>query len=151
MEKETIKETLEKIPLIQKGIEELKAFFSAPKAETPAPQADPAKPETPAEPAKEAKVEFNHEAFTKEFNDYKASNDEKFKSFEDKITAFEAQIKAANDTITKQDEALKKTYAIVEKILELPTQLSKQTKKEGVVRVSEVPTVVSGLEVWSQK
>lgn len=138
MEKETVKENIEKISGIETMLKEVKALFSTEKKENP-------KAETPAEPTKETKVEFNHEEFTKNFNDYKSSIEEKFKSAEEKLTAFEAQIKTATDTISKQDEQLKKMFALVEKALVTPVAASKQTKKEGV---SKIESPVCGLDVW---
>lgn len=130
MEKETIKENIEKISGIEKAINEIKALFTADKKEEATPEVkteEPAKVETP-----EAKVEFNHVEFEKNYNEFKTSNEAAFKSMEEKFVAFEAQIKTANDTITKQGEILTQTFALVEKLAEAPVALSKQTKKEGV-------------------
>ena len=135
MEKETIKENIEKISGIEKAVNELKALFSSDKKETPK---EEVKAEEPVIAKEEAKVEFNHEEFTKNFNDYKTSNDEKFKSYETKFEAFEAQIKSATETIASQGEILKQTFALVEKLAEAPVAMSKQAKKEGVKKDTPV-------------
>ena len=127
METNTIKENLGLIPEIKTMLSEVKALFTTEKVEAKveakaedAPVAEPV-----AEPIVEAKVEFNHVEFTEGYEKFKTSVDEKF-------VAFEAQITAANETIAKQDEMLKKTFALVEKVLEAPVALSTQKKKEGV-------------------
>ena len=124
METNTIKENLGLIPEIKTMLSEVKALFTTEKVEeTPAVVAEtPIVAETPVV---EAKVEFNHVEFTEGYEKFKTSVDEKF-------VAFEAQITAANETIAKQDEMLKKTFALVEKVLEAPVAMSTQKKKEGV-------------------
>ena len=133
MEKQEIKQNLGLIPEIKKALEEVKALFSSTEKprDAAAPSAEPTPSPAPAQ-TEPVKIEFNHEEFTKNFNDYKTSNEEKFKSFEEKFIAFESQLKSANETIAKQEDTLKKTFALVEKVLEAPAQMSKQTKKEGV-------------------
>jgi hypothetical protein len=125
-----VKENLTSIPAIKTALDEIKALFSIEKkVEAPVEVvAEPAKVEVPAE----TKVEFNHEEFTKEYNAFKSANEATIKSFEEKFVAFEASLSAANETIAKQDEMLKKTFALVEKVLEAPVAMSAQKKKDGV-------------------
>lgn len=138
MEKEKVKEALEKLPEIAESqktfFAELKQIFASAfpaKKEEPAKEAEPA----PAEPAKEpAKVEFNHEEFTKTYNEFKSSTDEKFKSYDEKLAAFEAQLKTANETIVKQTELLSKTKELIEK---LPSAFSTQKPKDSVKTKTE--------------
>lgn len=125
METNTIKENLGLIPEIKTMLSEVKALFTTEKVEAKAEAPVVAEDAPVAEPIAEAKVEFNHVEFTEGYEKFKTGVDEKF-------VAFEAQIKAANETIAKQDEMLKKTFALVEKVLEAPVALSTQKKKEGV-------------------
>ena len=124
-----VKENLTSIPAIKTALDEIKALFTS---EKKVEVVEEVKPEVTAEVVAEAKVEFNHEEFTKNFNEFKTSNETKLASYDEKFTAFEAQLKAANDTIAKQDEMLKKTFALVEKVLETPVALSAVKKKDGV-------------------
>ena len=124
-----VKENLTSIPAIKTALDEIKALFTS---EKKVEVKEEAKPEVAAEPVVEAKVEFNHEEFTKNFNEFKASNEATIKSFDEKFVAFEASLKTANETIAKQDELLKKTFALVEKVLEAPVALSAVKKKDGV-------------------
>lgn len=132
MEKETVESKLNFIPEIKTALAELKALFtSEKKGESPTEVTAevPVITEPVAEPAK---VEFNAEAAITEF---KASITEALKSHEDKFSAFDAQIKTANDAITKQDETLKKFFSLVEMLTEkvnsVPTGMARQVKKEG--------------------
>jgi hypothetical protein len=148
MEKETIKENLGLLPEIKTAIAELKALFSTDKKEEVKPEVAP---EVKPEPVVEAKVEFNHEEFTKNFNDYKTSNEAKLASYDEKIVAFEAQLKAANETITKQADILAQTFALVEKLAEAPVALSKQVAKEGVRKDARVADYEAEMAEWRNK
>lgn len=124
-----VKENLTSIPAIKTALDEIKALFTS---EKKVEVVEEVKPEVATEVVAEAKVEFNHEEFTKNFNEFKTSNETKLASYDEKFTAFEAQLKEANDTIARQDEMLKKTFALVEKVLEAPVALSAVKKKDGV-------------------
>ena len=123
-----VKENLTSIPAIKTALDEIKALFTSEKKV----EVEEVKPEVATEVVAEAKVEFNHEEFTKEYNAFKSANEATIKSFEEKFVAFEASLSAANETIAKQDEMLKKTFALVEKVLEAPVAMSAQKKKDGV-------------------
>jgi hypothetical protein len=147
MEKETIKENLGLLPEIKAALTEIKALFTAEKVEEVA----PATPEVVTEPIVEAKVEFNHEEFTKNFNEFKTSNDTKLASYDEKFTAFEAQLKSANETISKQAEVLNKTFALVEKLAEAPVALSKQVAKEAVKKNVTIEDYEAEMSAWRAK
>ena len=138
-----VKENIGFIPEIKKALDELKALFSSEKVEV---KAEAVVEETKAE----VKEELKADDYTKNFNEFKTNSEAKFSSYEEKFTAFEAQIKTANDTITKQDEQLKKMFSVIEvltnKFNEFPTALSKQAKKEGVKEAPKEMKV--GLSVW---
>jgi len=149
MNKENIKENLGLLPEIKSALAEIKALFTSEKSEAVVEAVAEVIAEVPK--VEEAKVEFNHEEFTKNFNDFKTSNDETIKSFNDKFTAFEAQIKAANDTITKQGEILTQTFALVEKLAEAPVALSKQVAKEGVKKEASIEDFAAEMQEWRNK
>ena len=149
MNKENIKENLGLLPEIKSALAEIKALFTSEKSEAVVEAVAEVIAEVPK--VEEAKVEFNHEEFTKNFNDFKTSNDETIKSFNDKFTAFEAQIKAANDTITKQGEILTQTFALVEKLAEAPVALSKQAAKEGVKKEVSIEDFAAEMQEWRNK
>jgi hypothetical protein len=149
MDKENIKENLGLLPEIKAALTEIKALFTTEKAEVVTEAVAEVVAEVPK--VEETKVEFNHEEFTKNFNEFKTSNDETIKSFNDKFASFEAQIKTANDTITKQGEILSQTFALVEKLAEAPVALSKQTKKEGVAEVKTNENWLAEMAEWRNK
>lgn len=130
MEKETIKENIEKISGIETMLKEVKALFSTEKKEEVKAEVTPVVAES--EPVAEVKVEFNHEEFTKNFNDFKSSIEAQATSYNEKFVAFEAQITEANAVIAKQGEQLTKMFSLVEKALSTPVVASTQKKKEGI-------------------
>lgn len=151
MEKETIKENLGLLPEIKTALAEIKALFTTEKKEEVAPAeavTEPAKEEVKVE---EAKVEFNHVEFEKNYNEFKTSNEKAIADMNEKFVSFEAQIKTANDTITKQGEILSQTFALVEKLAEAPVALSKQSKKEGVKKSASVDDYEKELSEWRAK
>lgn len=150
MEKETIKENLGLLPEIKTALAEIKALFTAEKKEEAPVEvvAEPTKEEVKVE---EAKVEFNHVEFEKNYNEFKTSNEKAIADMNEKFVSFEAQIKTANETITKQGEILSQTFALVEKLAEAPVALSKQAKKEGVKKNVSVEDYEKELNDWRSK
>lgn len=134
MENKEVVQKLNEVTEVKTMLTELKAFIFG-KEENKPTEAVVAEATT-TEPVK---TEFNFDAFSKEYNEYKTSIAEKFKSSDEKLTAFEAQIKSANDTITKQDEQLKKMFSLVEKALETPVAASSQKAKDKTKSIDVDP------------
>ncbi|MCR4308042.1 MAG: hypothetical protein NUV80_05770, partial [Candidatus Berkelbacteria bacterium] len=62
-----------------------------------------------------------------------------------------AQIKAANDTIVKQEDTLKKVFTLVETLAgSVSTAMSKQVKKDGV-KVDTNSLTPEGMKAWREK
>lgn len=156
MEKETIKENLGAIPEIKALVsglaEQFKAYFNTEKKEEPKVET----PVTEAPKAEEpAKVEFDFAAefkkITDKIDEANTSVEGKFKAYDEKFAAFEAEIVTAKETISKQNDLLKKTQELVEAI---PTAFSSQKSKDGVAKTTEKKetpapaTLKVGMDVW---
>lgn len=145
MEKDEVKKNLGMIP-------EIKAMFDAlqneikdllPKkttAVTPDP-ATPAKVDPPAtpDPTPAAKVEFDADKFTKETDAKLSAIEEKFKTLGEStantINELNAKFEKTNSILTKNQE-------LMEKILELPSALSTQKKKDGAQSAEAATDIV---------
>lgn len=152
MDNKEVAQKLNEVTEVKTMLSELKAFVFGKEEKKEEVKVEVPVVETPAAEVKEeVKVEFNHEEFTKNFNDYKTSIEEKFKSSEAKLVEFEAQIKSANETIARQEEILTKTFALVEKLAEAPVALSKQAKKEGVKKEVSISDYEKDMNEWRAK
>lgn len=145
MENKDVEQKLNEVTEVKTMLSELKAFIFGKEEKKEEVKKEEVKPET------EVKAEFNHEEFTKTFNEYKTSIEDKFKSSDEKLSAFEAQIKTANETISKQDEQLKKMFALIEKALETPVKATTQKPKEGTVKSTSTGISKEELEAFRKQ
>lgn len=148
MEKTEIKEKFTKF------LDEWKALFSAINPTKEEKPEDKPVVETKEDPKAETTEVDEVAEFKKVAEEIKTSITavtEKFTAYDEKFTAIESELKTAKETISTQDELLKKTFALVEKCMEMPQEHSTQKKKDGVKVETEFKFDQASIDEWKKK